>query len=88
MAKKKPLTREEKQWIAQMQALLAACPSSRLGFYTIGDSDVTVFDRNVRDQWYQANGCPATDISEEVAKSGADLNTTLTFPSVVESRAG
>lgn len=88
MTKKKPLTREEKQWLSQMQALLSDPPSNRLGFFTIGDRGVTVFDRDVRDRWYEANGCPATDISEEITKSGADLNTTLTFPSIVESRAG
>lgn len=84
----KALTPEERKWLASLQSLLDQCPSERLGFYTIGDNDVTLFDVKVRDKWHQAQGCPSTDIHEEISHSGADLDAALTFPSNVESRAG
>lgn len=38
------LTAAEKKWVKQVNALLAKCPSKRLGFYTIGDNDVMLYD--------------------------------------------
>jgi hypothetical protein len=38
------LTAAEAKWIDDVNALLAKCPSKRLGFYTIGDRDVYVYD--------------------------------------------
>ncbi|AVX37783.1 hypothetical protein [Yersinia massiliensis] len=38
------LTAAEKKWVKQVNALLAKCPSNRLGFYTIGDSNVMLYD--------------------------------------------
>lgn len=87
-SRSKPLTRAERKWIDSMQALLDECPSNRLGFYTTGDKNVVVFDKRARDEWYQVNGCPATDIQEEIFSSGAGLDAELTFPEIVESRAG
>ena len=84
----KALTPEERDWIDRMQTLLDQCPSERLGFYTTGDHSVTIFDKKVRDKWYQAKGCPAADIQAEMAQSGASLNAGFLFPEIVESRAG
>lgn len=39
------LTAAEKKWVKQMNVLLAQCPSTRIGFYTIGDSDIGLYDR-------------------------------------------
>ncbi len=30
--------------VSQVNALLAKCPSKRLGFYTIGDNDIMLYD--------------------------------------------
>jgi hypothetical protein len=38
------LTRDELKWLRRVQRALDACPSDRLGFYTTGDRNVTVFD--------------------------------------------
>ena len=44
--KKQPLTQTEKDWLAKLQALLDECPSSRLGAYTIGDPELSLYDRH------------------------------------------
>lgn len=38
------LTPEETKWLKKLQKLLNECPSERLGFYTVGDADLTVYD--------------------------------------------
>lgn len=38
------LTKQEKAWVKKLNKLLAECPSDRIGFATIGDSDVFMFD--------------------------------------------
>jgi len=42
------LTKKERDWIAELQSVLDKCPSRRLGFFTIGDKDVTVYDLDKR----------------------------------------
>jgi hypothetical protein len=39
------LTKEEKSWMRKMQNLIDKCPP-RLGFFTIGDARLGVFDRD------------------------------------------
>lgn len=39
-----PLTKGEKKWCQDIEKLLLNCPA-RFGFYTIGDADLNVFDR-------------------------------------------
>ncbi len=39
-----PLTKAEKAWLRRLERVFAECPSTRLGLYTIGDADLTVFD--------------------------------------------
>ena len=38
-------TKEENRWVRRIQKALNECPSDRLGFYTTGDKDVTIFDK-------------------------------------------
>lgn len=38
------LTKAESKWLEDLKALLASCPSKRLGFYTIGDPGISVYD--------------------------------------------
>ncbi|MBO1561834.1 hypothetical protein [Yersinia pseudotuberculosis] len=38
------LTAAEKKWVKEVNALLAKCPSKRIGFYTIGDNNVMLYD--------------------------------------------
>lgn len=41
----KKLTKAERDWVEQFKDLMAACPSKRLGAYTTGDSDITIYDK-------------------------------------------
>ena len=40
------LTADEARWIKRLQRVLNDCPSDRLGFYTTGDPDVTIYDKS------------------------------------------
>lgn len=86
--KAKPLTPAEKRWIADLQMVLDACPSQRLGGFTIGDSSIGIFDSKVHRAWTDANPRAAFDVGRELEASGADLHVELRFPFNVDSRAG
>ena len=82
------LTKEEKAWIKKVQRVLDTCPSDRLGFYTIGDKDVFVYDRSrdseiskLMDATHNLDYCQAVDDLD------ADFSV-LFFPSHVHSTAG
>lgn len=40
------LTKAEKKWLEELRDVLNRCPSNRLGFYTIGDPRIYVYDRS------------------------------------------
>lgn len=82
----KPLSAKEKQWISDLQAVLDKCPSSRLGFFTTGDSTVTVVDLPVTNAWEDKNGTDQ-DYCIAVMHAKSELGT-LTFPADVQSTAG
>lgn len=84
----KPLTQAEKKWLADLQAVLDACPSDRLGAFTVGDPDVGFFDHKVYKAWLLANPRAELDVGEELRVSGADLHACVRFPFNVDSRAG
>ena len=88
MAKAKRLTKAETKWLEELQALLDACPSKRLGCYTIGDPSVTVFDKNVLRAWDKENPRCELDGPQQVLKCGADLDFVLMFPFAVEGVCG
>lgn len=44
------LTAAEKKWVKQVNALLAKCPSKRLGFYTGGDPSIGIYDRTHQEE--------------------------------------
>lgn len=44
--KTEPLTKEELAWMRALEKLLLNPPSTRLGFYTVGDSNLTAYDRS------------------------------------------
>ncbi|MGP1691115.1 MAG: hypothetical protein ACTS6O_01285 [Giesbergeria sp.] len=84
----KPLTQAEKKWLADLQSVLDACPSDRLGAYTVGDPYVGFFDRKVCSAWLLANPRAELDVGEELRVSGADLKASIRFPFNVDSRSG
>lgn len=76
------LTADEKKWLKKLQRVLDECPSKRLGFYTIGDPDVFVFDKDKEHLMTQER-----DFCLMVADNDAELFR-LRFPSGVYSTAG
>ncbi|MFK4706017.1 hypothetical protein ABIC83_002856 [Roseateles asaccharophilus] len=69
----KKLTAAERRWLDDLQALFAACPSTRLGCYTVGDACLTFYDKNVETAWRNANGDPSMDISRLHELAGSEL---------------
>lgn len=83
------LTKAEKDWIAKVQAVLDECPSERLGFYTIGDANVTVYDRSKDSKIYDIlDRNDRMDFCSGVDQASADTGFTIDFPSSVHSTAG
>ncbi|MHD0451524.1 hypothetical protein ACY2EW_08595 [Serratia nevei] len=83
------LNKKERAWLNELQEVLNRCPSERLGFYTIGDPQVVVYDRSKEDEIdhlldIQASG----DWCGCVLKAGANFDEWLDFPAVVHSTAG
>lgn len=81
------LTKEEKAWVRKVNALLAKCPSDRLGFYTVGDCNVSIFDRSK-----EGDINALTDLLGEFGSNAEYLEAraveTLEFPHNVHSTAG
>lgn len=85
MAQSKP-TKAEKAWLEELQELLDRCPSKRLGFYTIGDPSVSVYDCSKDAKIYEIAD-RGGDFGNAVDKAGARLGD-LTFPFNVHSTSG
>lgn len=52
MPKAEPLTKAEVKWLNDLEKLLLACPSDRIGFLAIGDPSLTVVDNGLINQFY------------------------------------
>jgi hypothetical protein len=77
------LNKKEQAWIDRVQKALDACPESlknRADSFTIGDPDITIFDKNK----YEDSG---KDIGVDVERCDAELGQ-LIFPFGVASVAG
>lgn len=81
------LTKAEKAWIAEVQEVLDRCPSKRMGFYTIGDDELFVYDYSKEKKIgeFQDRGA---DMSDAVSKANASFDVFLNFPNNVHSVAG
>jgi hypothetical protein len=84
------LTKKERDWIAELQTVLDKCPSKRLGFFTIGDPDITIYDLNkhkkiteLMNKHGNYDFCTAVD-ELDAGFVGGYIN----FPSPVASTAG
>lgn len=82
------LTKKEKAWVDEVNAVLARCPSKRIAFATIGDCDVSMFDvtryADICDEVDNGKG----EFIPSAARIGAAFDEVLTFPNQVESTAG
>ena len=82
------LTKQEKSWVKKLNKLLAECPSDRIGFATIGDSDVFMFDLTRYDEISSKLDRGGWDFMPTAQHIGAKFDEVLTFPANVESTAG
>lgn len=82
------LTKAEKEWVATVQAALDKCPSDRIGFATVGDNFLTLFDIRGLDKIDAALKSGNCDFVPTADKLGLVAIETLTFPHPVESTAG
>lgn len=82
------LTNEEAAWIKKLQKVLDACPSDRIGAYTIGDANITLYDRGLGAEINEIyDSRDDVDFCKAVAEVDAELGL-LNFPFPVESTAG
>lgn len=79
------LTKEEKAWVKKLNKVLAECPSDRLGFYTIGDPQIELYDRTHQNEIEEDGG----DLVRILARNdwGFD-DSTLYFPAAVDGVCG
>lgn len=84
------LTKEEKAWLAGVQRALNKGGSGRLGFYTIGDTDIMVYNKELEDEIDEHQDGGAFDLGECIEAVGADFEDmpTLIFPAPIHSCAG
>ena len=70
--KAKPLTKKESKWLNKLEKVLKECPSDRLECYTIGDNDITFYDRHVLKK-YETSLREGDDMGPMCDASGARL---------------
>lgn len=70
------LTKAEKAWLVALEKLFLACPSKRIGAYTVGDDCLYIYDKQVDDAWMAAQRPrhdDGMDASEQHSKAGSEL---------------
>lgn len=72
----KKLTAAEIRWLERFQELMRACPSKRLGAYTVGDADLTIYDKPMFDIAREEDESKRRDARDDVSVH-ADYNTVL-----------
>lgn len=82
------LTAEERKWLKKVQKALNECPSDRIGFFTIGDPQVVIYDRSKEKEIDAIMDSSNSDWCGCVREAGADLDEVLYFPAHVHSTAG
>lgn len=79
------LTKKERAWIAEVNAVLARCPSpEKIGFYTIGDPVIGLYDLR-RDKEISDSD---DDLVRVAQQNGWLFDERLEFPSAVNSVCG
>ena len=67
-----PPTEEELKWLKNLEKMLMSCPSKRLECWTMGDQNLTFYDKNLyeeQDAKYGTYGSP--DVGGVVTASGS-----------------
>jgi len=66
-----PLTKKERAWLKRLEKLLMNPPTDRIGFYTIGDPDLTAYDQSRNDELSLHMDASDGDFCQSVDKLGA-----------------
>jgi len=83
------LTQTEKTWLNRLQTVLNECPSGRIGFYTIGDASLNLYDRRKEDKIGEFQDGPrGMDFCGAVRAAKAEIDADLSFPANIHSTAG
>lgn len=78
------LTKEEVKWLRDVQKVLDKCPSKRLGFYTIGDPNIFLYNLDYQDEIDSEGG----DLIHILRREGWGFEETIDFPGRVEGVCG
>ena len=70
-----PISKEEKAWLRKLERLLMAPPTDRLGLYTTGDFELTVYDRTLDGEMNAAQDARNVDFCQTVDELGAHIGT-------------
>ncbi|CAI2786454.1 Uncharacterised protein [Serratia ficaria] len=81
------LNKKEKAWLGELQEVLNRCPSKNLGFYTIGDPVLYVYDRRKEQHLNDYMDRHGLDFCKCVSALDADFGD-LDFPAAIHSTAG
>lgn len=80
------MTKKESDWVDKMNKLLAKCPSDRLGFFTIGDHYVCMFNTDILSE--DSKLLDNTDLVGIAASEGALFEEVIYFPNAVNGVCG
>lgn len=87
------LTKKEQAWLERFQKTMAAAPSSlrnKIWSFTIGDDEITLYDRVKFEEYYEDNPEPSNSIKDHhqlVSDADCKLDC-VNFPFPIESTAG
>ena len=82
--------KKEQAWLNELQDVLDRCPSpKKIGFYTIGDKNIYLYDLRRMDEIMEAlDNRSSMDWCVAVHDMNAGFDEKILFPSSVESTAG
>ena len=86
------LNKKEQAWLERFQKTMAAAPpsiSKKLRCYTVGDSELTLFDKQKFERYEEEinDRLDHREFGQQVTDSGSEI-TTITFPINVEGTSG
>lgn len=86
----KKLTKAESDWLKKFKDLMAECPSVRFGAYTVGDADITIYDKPAFDSYRIELEAKTRNMPDDVEiheRIGSVLDTVI-MPFQVDGVAG
>lgn len=75
------LTKKEREWVAEVNAVLSRCPSDRLIFFTGGDPNIGIYLKEREQEVMAYKG----DVIHVLQNNGWLIAETIDFPAPVEA---